>query len=490
VIQLQCSGAGQVSSYDFSHGLLSDFLSPPAMGPSGQDHALARALYSCKQGIWLAFMRILSSREGAALGPGQYQFTAVAEAEASIAVGQWWMGGRDGVFVGARDQITVVLSNSGTLIAAFDTAKLGKPGARALYVSELKEGTATRLFPGPPAHIPAAPEPRPEEPPPSDGDETDEEAEEALREWEEKEARRLDLPKRVLVLCVDNTLRLTDVSQGGGGGGGTQHARSMASKNLLKLRPSEALVQVAWQVLMPSSPKEATVGAGTFHAGCPGASSALACAAAVLTSERALIVDDHLCILAAAAFPSGGGVPVSCLWLGPALLVSTSVNHVVHVQWDGVVTHVASLFSGPPVVLAGALADRLILAARSDNGGGLAGLAAGRTEVATRGFSVLPPMLMGWSGLAARGVLPGGADRARREMRVLIASYDATQVPVPVFEAMAGAGFADVAAAAAARSELAGVTTGRKAALAAAAGDWDPLVRLVTSELEAQGSPR
>lgn len=434
-----------------------------------------RSVGSSKQRVWLVFSQLLSAKDGAPLGPGQYEFSAVAESEASVAAGQWWLPGRDGVFVGGRDEMTVVLSNSGTLVAVFETAKLAKPGAKALYVAELKEGVAARLFPGPPSHIPAAPEPRPEVPPPADGDdednETDDEAEAALAAWEEKEARRMELPKRMLVLTQTNELKLTDVTQGALSYGA--QARTLASKQSLQLRPSEALIQVAWQTLMNP--------AAGFHAGCPGAATARPCAAAVLTSERVLVVDDKLRVLATAPFPSDVGIPVSCLWLGPALLVSTSTNQVFCMQWEGGIAHMASLLSGPPVTLVGALADRLIVAARGDG----PGLLAGRAEVATRGFAVLPPMLVAWSSLGARGILPGGMERARREMRTLLASYDATQVPVAVLDAMAAAGFADVAAAAAARSELPAVTPERKAALAAAAGDWTPLMDLVVAELEA-----
>ena len=126
------------------------------------------------------------------------------------------------------------------------------------------------------------------------------------------------------------------------------------------------------------------------------------------------------------------------------------------------------------------MADRLVLAARGEG----PGLLAGKTETATRGFSVLAPMLVGWAGAAARGVLPGGSTRARREMKILLSSYDASQLPVFVLDAMATAGFADVAAAAAARSELLAVTPARKAVLAAAAGDWSAVVDLVEAELE------
>ena len=211
---------GRVSSYDLSHGLLADLMVPPVLNVAGQERSLVRAVYSSKQGLWLPFMQITSpGREDIGLGPGQIEFTAIPESEAAVSPGSWWLPGRDAVFVGGRDELTAVLSNSGSLIAIFDTPKLTQQGGpRALYIADLKEGTATRLFPGPSSHIPAAPEPKPESPEEDadgeDGEETDEEAEAALREWEENEVRRRELPRRMMLLTADNPswviLRNTD----------------------------------------------------------------------------------------------------------------------------------------------------------------------------------------------------------------------------------------------------------------------------------------
>jgi hypothetical protein len=229
------------------------------------------------------------------------------------------------------------------------------------------------------------------------------------------------------------------------------------------------VVQVAWQTLLDPG--------AAFHAGRPGAAAALPCVAAVLTTQRVLLLGPRLQVVASGSIPGDLGAPTSCLWVGPALLLSTAANQVLHFTWEGGLCHVASLLSGPPVVLVAALADRLVLAAAAPGGG--------RTEVAPRAFAVLPPMVAGWAGAAAAGVLPGGAPRARAALRALVASYDATQLPAAALDALAAAGFADVAAAVAARSEAAGVTPARRAALAAAAGDWGPVVGLVTAELEA-----
>lgn len=151
-------------------------------------------------------------------------------------------------------------------------------------------------------------------------------------------------------------------------------------------------------------------------------------------------------------------------------------------------------------------------------------LIAGRAEVSTRGVAVLQPLLLGWASLAARHLVPGGLPRVRQELRTLVASYDASHLGPAVLERLAAAGFADVAAAVAARcaclvavawvgqsccfpclaavppcirvmsslgcpfacsSDSPAVTPAHKAVLQAAAGDWQPLLLLVMQEWEA-----
>lgn len=114
---------------------------------------------------------------------------------------------------------------------------------------------------------------------------------------------------------------LVDVPRTGPGyGGSASQPKGLPAKQSLQLRPGEALVQVAWQTL--SEPTS-----GGYHTGNspPGAA---ACAAALLTTQRCLIVDERLRVVAAASLAPDLGVPVSCLWVGPALLLSTSCNQV------------------------------------------------------------------------------------------------------------------------------------------------------------------
>ena len=192
-------------------------------------------------------------------------------------------------------------------------------------------------------------------------------------------------------------------------------SRVLPVRATLPLRQGEALLQVAWQSLMPGGATEAA----SFHSGCEGAGSAAAACAALLTSQRVLIVNERLAVVASAAIPSDMGLPVSCLWMGPALLVSTStgqvggagldwtacavqtgswnpalglsgllrcmvealgapqqrppvllhVLQVLQVCWDGKLVHLCSLLNGSAPALLGALADRLLIATRANAAG-------------------------------------------------------------------------------------------------------------------------
>ena len=151
-----------------------------------------------------------------------------------------------------------------------------------------------------------------------------------------------------------------DVTSSGSSSYPQQSARALPVRHTLALRPGEALVQVAWQPLVDPG--------GGFHAGSEGAASAAAAAAAVLTSERVVVVSERLEVLASASVPPDMGVPASCLWLGPALLVTTSGGQLLQLAWDGALLHAAALLGGPPSLL-GALADRVLLAARAPGSG-------------------------------------------------------------------------------------------------------------------------
>ncbi len=56
--------------------------------------------------------------------------------------------GADGAFVGAQDDMAVVLSNSGRFVSVYETNKLTSAAAKPLYAAELKEGLVAAVYPG------------------------------------------------------------------------------------------------------------------------------------------------------------------------------------------------------------------------------------------------------------------------------------------------------------------------------------------------------
>ncbi|KAI8542186.1 hypothetical protein RHMOL_Rhmol08G0119000 [Rhododendron molle] len=84
--------------------------------------------------------------------------------------------------------------------------------------------------------------------------------------------------------------------------------------------------------------------------------------AGVLTTQRVLILSADLDILASSSTKFDKGLPSfrSLLWVGPALLFSTTTS-ISMLGWDGIVRTILST-SMPAAVLVGALNDRLLLA--------------------------------------------------------------------------------------------------------------------------------
>ncbi|XP_051117953.1 uncharacterized protein LOC127242437 isoform X3 [Andrographis paniculata] len=110
----------------------------------------------------------------------------------------------------------------------------------------------------------------------------------------------------------------------------------------IKLKVNENVLQVQWQETLRG-----------FVAG-------------ILTTQRVLIVTADLDILASTSAKFDKGLPTyrSLLWLGPALLFSTSTS-VNILGWDGKVRTILSI-SMPNAVLLGALNDRLLLVNPTD----------------------------------------------------------------------------------------------------------------------------
>ncbi len=100
--------------------------------------------------------------------------------------------------------------------------------------------------------------------------------------------------------------------------------------------------QVAWQTLTDASASLASKAPPSAAVG------------AILTSQRLLVVSPELRILIAS--PSGVAI-TSCLWLGPALLYSTS-DHQVHSSATAQVNVARSACQCSPVADLGRLARR------------------------------------------------------------------------------------------------------------------------------------
>ncbi|PSS21303.1 Actin cytoskeleton-regulatory complex protein [Actinidia chinensis var. chinensis] len=109
-------------------------------------------------------------------------------------------------------------------------------------------------------------------------------------------------------------------------------------KKTIKLKVNETVLQVSWQETLRG-----------YVAG-------------VLTTQRVLIVSEDLDVLASSFTKFDKGLPSfrSLLWVGPALLFSTTTA-ISMLGWDGKVRTILSI-SMPTAVLVGALNDRLLLA--------------------------------------------------------------------------------------------------------------------------------
>ncbi|KAH7851414.1 hypothetical protein Vadar_011283 [Vaccinium darrowii] len=109
-------------------------------------------------------------------------------------------------------------------------------------------------------------------------------------------------------------------------------------RKAVKLKVNEIVLQVCWQETLRGN------------------------VAAVLTTQRVLILSADLDILASSSAKFDKGLPSfrSLLWVGPALLFSTTTS-ISMLGWDGIVRTILSI-SMPNAVLVGALNDRLLLA--------------------------------------------------------------------------------------------------------------------------------
>ncbi len=272
---------------------------------------------------------------------------------------------------------------------------------------------------------------------------------------------------------------------------GVAQLGTITSDRAVLLNATEKVLQVCWQPLGPQAPGSLAHPQGTPDHACLGA---------VVTSERIVVVDGDLRLLASNS-PHDKHVQVlSCVWAGPALFFSTSAEEVYQFSWGGSPVRCFALSNGAPCTLAGALVDRLLVATR----------VGGVTEVMLRYFDIGPVMvgwgwvggclmvgvtimgnlqsfygitcischqvynmhetplphththvypmsiphtyhhhtqalLVGWAGLAASGAMTDGVSKARKAMTKILMCYDSSGIEPQQLAALADAGFADVA---------------------------------------------
>lgn len=448
-----------VFSLDISQGTMSTTLRP-ILSHKTQHRSLRKSLHSGKKGVWLLFSEIIYGEH-----TGGFQFSSVLDREAALQPGSWWFPGKDGAFAGSRDEMVVILTNSGKNMMVFDTLKLATNGMNGLIgiLPSPDENIITKLFKGPIARIPSPPKPKPDVGSSSDG-ETDEDEEDALQEWEAYESKRHEIAKTVIALTSTNKLYLIEVSHTGSTYHGTNSVRPKGSFQLPSTNP---VVQMAWQSLM--DPNE------EFHSDIDGAMTATPCILAIMMSDRVLFLNDELSLVSCSLMSEDAGNLVSCLWVGPSLLVSTSTNQIISVSLSGTFYHGSSILMGPPVALLAVTGDRLSYAYHNS---------AGAVDTSHRAWDPMPMMLMGWAECATSHILPGGYERAKKSLISLLSSYGATKIPICALEGLSKCGFSDLAAAAATFSELTAMSEARKNIFQAAAGEWNPIVAHLMTEYE------
>ncbi len=277
----------------------------------------------------------------------------------------------------------------------------------------------------------------------------------------------------------------------------------------LPLLPGETVMHVAWQRLQLLPPPAAAAPRAPPASGRPAAGPGVSAAggphdaiAAVLTNQRLLLLTSSLRVVCAVGLASYGCTALpsepcgvtSLVWAGPMLLLSTAAGQVLQLTWTGRLLPVATLSPTGHMSLLGVTADALVLL-RTPLAPALptaAGTVASASPAATaalaeailRPASLLQPLLIGWSSLAATGLLPYGSygtGIVRPALRYAMESYDAAAgvTPQGVWSLIA-AGAWDVAAVVA--ETLPPLDGGVKLAAAAAAGRWQAVAAALAAE--------
>ncbi|KAK9816047.1 hypothetical protein WJX74_007756 [Apatococcus lobatus] len=415
---------GNLAAYNPSAGKLAEFMRLPAVNPAtGLAHAAVEVVHSALQPAWLVFLRVLSASGDSsqeASGP-EREFTLITERnviDRDIAP-QWFLPGKQGVFVGERDSHFAILANSGDKVDIYAVPSSVAPGSKPSKklmaapkpMRALNLPAFSNIFAGPAwGSLPKLEE----------GGGTGEGAGVLL--WIDR-AGLLGIGD-----LNDSTVSLSEGGMGWGnmGAGTSRRGGWLQPRKTLPLSSAESLLQLAWQSLT-----EDPQGAGDGGTGM---------VAAALTTARVLIVNANLQVLVSSHLQPTAPPFTSLLWAGPALLITSSAHQVMQLGWDSRLTKVGSLGGGPSACLLGALADRLLVARAAPAPAGLLSL-----EVSPRHLPILHCLLLAWATLSSSPLLPGGMARSRREMAQLAASYDCSGLETSLLPALAAAGCSDLA---------------------------------------------
>lgn len=195
-----------------------------------------------------------------------------------------------------------------------------------------------------------------------------------------------------------------------------------------ELAEGEIIIQVSWQKLCEA--EDAHQAPNSFTA-------------AILTSRRLMLfLANGYPVL---SFPQQNtpglySPPVSCLWVGPALLYVTQSGEVNQLLWDGSTVMICGAPSTTgSAILAAALGDRILFVCREKE--------SQSWNVATRHAIIAYVLLMGWASLSSSGLMPPAwvHAQARNQMKWILQHFDVGTVSAPVARALVRSGFADVA---------------------------------------------
>ncbi|WIA34203.1 hypothetical protein OEZ86_012559 [Tetradesmus obliquus] len=419
---------GKLSKYALASKKSGCFLDLPPADKAGRPHSAQQLVHSAKQHAWLVFFESTSSSSSSTRGKGGgssgssssgggWHFTLVTDA-AAAGQASWFLPGRT----------AYQHAGQGSSAHRFGSAAHGSHGAEAHgheEAGQLHSGGGVVLWHQAGGRLVMGALPAP-----------------GLQYAAGEDSDDPDAAEPATAVVAP------DMGQVGG-----EHS--------LQLQPNERVVAVRWQELGQGPPLE------PYH-----------CAAAILTTQRLLLVSGDLTLLAAVDASCGSvgltSAITSFLWVGPALLYMTAGGQVMQLTWTGQVQHMASVAASPPPLLAAALTDSLLLLRQNP--------ITGEHEVASRAVGVLQPLVLGWTSLASCGLLPRGLNTARAALQALLEAFDATHVTSGMLWALISGWCGDVAAALAAHA--ADVEPSVQMAANAAAGRWPAVVSSLRGEHE------